>query len=410
MTLNPVKQRIAVPALVALLFVLLMMFARTTAVLLIIPFMAALAGWLFHMYRLEPSRQRVAELEAILSEIVMLERITVTQRKTIAATVQEQVVMVRNDVKQVRNLVHTAIDDLSGSFSGLNAQSLAQKEFVVSLINNLSSPGETGAGDEQGMSIIQFAGETERILQFFVDTVTSTSKESMRLVYQLDDMWTQANSVVKLLTGVKSIADQTNLIALNAAIEAARAGEAGRGFAVVANEVRTLSRHSNELSAQIDKVVNENMDGIRVARDIINEMASQDMKVMLGSRKKVGEMMAEITRIHRLMSTNLDEIGSISNDVTARVNTAIVALQFEDIVRQLCEHVEARTAAVCSALEVDGSSREKIALRRAEGISANPAAGSEVHELVARINELFKPLQHKSVGQKDMAAGAVDLF
>ena len=410
MTLIPVSKKYVAPALVALLFVLIVLFARATPALLVIPFFAAIAGWVFHQYRLEPSRQRIVELERVLAEIVMLERNTVAQRKVIAATVTEQVESMRKDVKQVRCLVHTAIEDLAASFTGLNAQSCAQKAFVVALIRNLSNSDATSPDGGESMSIVQFAGETERILQFFVDTVTSTSKESMRLVYQLDDMWTQANEVVKLLSGVKAIADQTNLIALNAAIEAARAGEAGRGFAVVANEVRTLSRHSNELSAQIDRVVGENMEGIRVARAIINDMASQDMKVMLNSRKKVGEMMAEITRIHALMSTNLDEIGTISNDVTARVNAAITALQFEDIVRQLCEHAEARATAVGSAVSLGGKATEKIALRRAEGVVVNNDALDELKQLADQVQGMFQPLQHKSVGQMDMAAGAVDLF
>jgi methyl-accepting chemotaxis protein len=410
MTFKRVKTKYLAQVLVTVLFVVIIIFARGNPVLLLLPFIAAIAGWVVNQYRMEPSKTRIAELESVLTEIVKIEKETVAQRKAIAASVHDQIESVRHDVKQVRTLVHTAIDDLASSFAGLNAQSLAQKEFVVSLVRNLSNSDATAADGEQGMSIIHFAGETERILQFFVDTVTSTSKESMRLVYQLDDMWTQANSVVKLLTGVKSIADQTNLIALNAAIEAARAGEAGRGFAVVANEVRTLSRHSNELSTQIDKVVGENMEGIRVARDIINEMASQDMKVMLGSRKKVGEMMAEITRIHHLMSTNLDQIGTISNDVTARVNAAITALQFEDIVRQLCEHVEARITAVRSAVELGGKATEKIALRHAEGVVANDSASNEINAVASQVHDLFAPLKHKAVGQVDMAAGAVDLF
>lgn len=397
---------------VTIAFFIVLIFFKGNAILLFFLFVAAMAGWIYRQILLAPKLVRVEELEKTLLDIVTLNNGAIAERKQTSAAILEQLDIAKSDVTQVRTLVHNAISDLTRSFSGLSTQVQVQSKTVLSLVNSLTAEGDASIQDESqnSLSMNQFAGETERILYYFIDTVTSTSKESMRLVYQLDDMWQQINEVVQLLSGVKAIADQTNLIALNAAIEAARAGEAGRGFAVVANEVRSLSKHSNDLGLQIDSVVGRTMNGIRVAREVINDMASRDMKVMLGSKKKVQQMMTEISRLHSVMAEKLDDIGVMTREANEKVNMAITAMQFEDIVRQLCEHVEQRVHALHTAVNLANQTADRTARRRAEGVVANEGAIDDLRELHQKIAVIFSPLKHKSVGQSGMSTGDIDLF
>ncbi|MCB1875751.1 MAG: chemotaxis protein [Chromatiales bacterium] len=309
------------------------------------------------------------------------------------------------EMTQVRTLVHDAVVSLNHSFSGLNEEARTQESLVMGMIHSMGD--ETQA--EQGrISFKQFAQETDDVLKFFVQHVISVSRDSMEMVSRIDEMTTQMDNIEALQGDVKQIADQTNLLALNAAIEAARAGEAGRGFAVVADEVRKLSQKSARFNDEIREVVGTARGNINEAKTSIGKLASKDMSLAIQSKSRVDLMIGQIGEFNREVADKLQRVSSVAEDINRNVGVAVRSLQFEDMVRQVTEHADKRIGFVHEYLGAFRSGLSELGQ-----VSASPDQGKQIDELHGRLESLrdqWKDSTGKPVSQQSMDEGEIELF
>jgi len=240
----------------------------------------------------------------------------------------------REELRQVQTLVRDAVGTLQLAFEGLNQKSDTQSQLVGGIMSQMH------AQTDESLKSAGFAEQTDKVLRYFVDYVVDTSANSMEMVERIDEMVRLMGHADQLLSDVKVIADQTNLLALNAAIEAARAGEAGRGFAVVADEVRNLSRRSDRFNDEIREVIGQSIKSIEGARETISKLASQDMNFAIQAKSKVNETLHEMTDLNHSVEKTLSDVAVVNSEINALTGDAVRSLQFEDIVRQLTEYSE----------------------------------------------------------------------
>ncbi|XQE69084.1 methyl-accepting chemotaxis protein [Pseudomonas sp. P3C3] len=126
-----------------------------------------------------------------------------------------------------------------------------------------------------------------------VQVVRGIADELSQVSQQIGALSNQSERISSIVQVIRGIAEQTNLLALNAAIEAARAGEQGRGFAVVADEVRNLAARTSQATIEINEVVQQNQE---LAHRAVAGMSGSQGKVEEGVRlaNQAGEVMLEI--------------------------------------------------------------------------------------------------------------------
>ena len=236
--------------------------------------------------------------------------------------------------------VNLAVSHLSASSEQLS-RNANQNKLEVS--NQLEQTDQVAtAVTEMGSTIEEIARNTETAAQMAEQTnnnalrgqqgVTETLKKIQLLSEKLNDstdavaiLATESQTIDKVLEVIKNIAEQTNLLALNAAIEAARAGEQGRGFAVVADEVRSLAMRTQDSTREISQIIHSLQQRTQTIVNLMGDCHQQGKESAMQAQQ-AGELLTQITKDVSYISdmsiqvaAAIEEQSLVSNEVSRNV-------------------------------------------------------------------------------------------
>ena len=199
----------------------------------------------------------------------------------------------------------------------------AMTEMTSSANNVADSAGDTARNTDEADKQSQ---HTQRLIHNTVDNIQGLAGQLGTASEAVANLDNDVNNIVKVLDVIGDIAEQTNLLALNAAIEAARAGEQGRGFAVVADEVRNLAGRTQSSTKEIQLMINNLQDGSRNAIQTMEVCAATSQSTVTESQnasealQQIVIALESISSMSHQIATAAAEQTQVSDDISKRIN------------------------------------------------------------------------------------------
>ena len=268
---------------------------------------------------------------------------TIDQLRSLVSTINETAVQVSAAAQETQATAMHLAEASEHQAQEIAGASAAINEMAVSIDQVSANAAESAAVAERSVSIANKGAEVVQNTIHGMDTIREQIQETSKRIKRLGESSQEIGDIVSL---INDIADQTNILALNAAIQASMAGEAGRGFAVVADEVQRLAERASAATKQIEALVKTIQTDTNEA---VISMEQTTSEVVRGARlaQDAGVALEEIENV----STNLaDLIQNISNAARQQAASAGHISNTMNVIQEITSQTSAGTTATATSI------------------------------------------------------------
>ncbi|UVM61859.1 methyl-accepting chemotaxis protein [Pseudomonas sp. B21-010] len=298
-----------------------------------------LAAWIITRQIVAPLQQTLVAVERVASGDLS-HNLVVTRRDDMGqlqGSLQRMVISLRQLIGGISDgvtQIASAAEQLSAvteqTSAGVNSQKVETDQVATAMHEMTATVQEVARNAEEAseaaVAADQQAREGEKVVGEAIAQIERLSKEVGNSTEAMGHLKRESDKIGSVLDVIKSVAQQTNLLALNAAIEAARAGEAGRGFAVVADEVRSLAQRTQKSTEEIEELILGLQSGTeQVATTLDNSRNLTDSSVEL--TRRAGGSLENITRTVSAIQSMNQQIAAAAEQQSAvaeEINRSVV--------------------------------------------------------------------------------------
>ena len=244
------------------------------------------------------------------------------------------ILLTAENIEGVTARLYTATEELSAQIQESTRGTDIQRERVATSATAMEEMNSTvlevarnaGVAADGSNLARENALQGESIVRQSVESISIVQTDAQRLKGYMESLGERAESIGAIMTVISDIADQTNLLALNAAIEAARAGEAGRGFAVVADEVRKLAESTMNATKEVGDAISGIQQGTRDSISAVEQTSSElnDTAVLV---EKSGQSLVEIVQNVAAVADQVRNIAAAAEEQSAASEEITRALE-----------------------------------------------------------------------------------
>lgn len=237
---------------------------------------------------------------------------------------------IKDSTRQLNNSAAGLLLAAEENYQGMQQQQQGIEHVSLSMSQMSAAVREVSgnahqASESTGGAVTQ-AGDGRVVVQRVVDTMEALSGEVEQASEVIRSVNQQAQGINKILETISGVAEQTNLLALNAAIEAARAGEQGRGFAVVADEVRVLAGNTEASTREIQVIIQELQQGASEAVAVMDKGREASVDCMTHAREAnrvlngIDEALAMINQTNQCIASAVEQQTAVSEEIVRSID------------------------------------------------------------------------------------------
>ncbi len=276
----------------------------------------------------------IMQLKTELTEIIVNIKEQSKALNDSSADLSEKAVTVSQHIVQVER----AVEEIAQGAGGQAQETQSATENIIVMGNMIEEAANDIDAMNENAKLIKELGETAVDTLHDLQKINRKTTESIDIIYeQTNTTNTSAQKIKEATALITDIAEETNLLSLNASIEAARAGEQGRGFAVVAAQIQKLAEQSNESARQIEEIINSLLSDSEKAVGTMEEVK----EIMARQNQNVVKTDEQVNQVLGQVEESIKAIGRVA-EKTNKINDARVSVT--DIVQNLTAVAEENAA------------------------------------------------------------------